>query len=69
MKNLIVGDKLSINRKIREAILAFRIERWLSKDRILEIYLNEVILGCRSRGVTEAALNYFSKPVSRAFHR
>ena len=64
VKNLIVGDKLSIHRKIREAILAFRIERLLSKDRILEIYLNEVNLGCRSRGVTEASLNYFSKPVA-----
>jgi penicillin-binding protein 1A len=64
VKNLIVDDKLSINRKIREAILAFRFERLLSKDRILEIYLNEVHLGCHSRGVTEAALNYFSKPAT-----
>jgi penicillin-binding protein 1A len=64
VKNLIVGDKLSIDRKIREAVLAFRIERRLSKDRILEIYLNEVNLGCHSHGVAEAALNYFSKPVT-----
>jgi penicillin-binding protein 1A len=65
VKNLIVGDEVSINRKIREALLALRVERRLTKDRILEIYLNEVHLGCRSRGVAEAALNYFGKPVTK----
>jgi penicillin-binding protein 1A len=64
VKNLILGDEVSFNRKIREALLAFRIERRLTKDRILEIYLNEVYLGCRSHGVAEAAVNYFGKPVT-----
>ncbi|MGD0642830.1 MAG: transglycosylase domain-containing protein [Roseiarcus sp.] len=64
VKNLIVGDEVSLHRKISEALLALRIERRLSKDRILEIYLNEVYLGCRSHGVSEAALNYFGKPLT-----
>ena len=55
MKNLIVGDAVSFDRKIREALLALRIERRLTKDRILEIYLNEIYLGCHSHGVAEAA--------------
>jgi penicillin-binding protein 1A len=64
VKNLLIGDELSITRKLREALLALRIERRLTKDRILEIYLNEVYLGCRSHGVAEAAMNYFGKPVT-----
>ncbi len=64
VKNLIVGDEVSLRRKIREALLALRVERRLTKDRILEIYLNEVYLGCRSHGVADAALNYFGKPLS-----
>jgi membrane peptidoglycan carboxypeptidase len=64
VKNLIVGDAVSFDRKIGEALLALRIERRLTKDRILEIYLNEIFLGCHSHGVAEAALNYFGKPLN-----
>lgn len=60
-KNFLVGNELSITRKIQEIILAFRIERAISKDRILELYLNEIYLGFGSYGVAAAALNYFDK--------
>lgn len=60
-KNFLLTNEVSIERKIREAILAFRIERALSKDRILELYLNEIYLGSGSYGVAAAALNYFDK--------
>ena len=60
-KNFLLSDRVAIERKIREAILAFRIEHAYSKDRILELYLNEIYLGSRSFGVAAAALNYFNK--------
>ncbi|MFQ5763964.1 MAG: penicillin-binding protein 1A [Rhodospirillales bacterium] len=60
-KNFLLTNELSWRRKIQEAILAFRIERALSKDRILELYLNEIYLGFGSYGVAAAALNYFNK--------
>ena len=60
-KNFLLTNEVSIERKIKEAILAFRIERALSKDRILELYLNEIYLGYGSYGVAAAALNYFNK--------
>lgn len=60
-RNFLLTDELSLDRKIKEAILAFRIERALSKDRILELYLNEINLGFRAYGVGAAALNYFDK--------
>ncbi|MEB3703076.1 Penicillin-binding protein 1A [Candidatus Bealeia paramacronuclearis] len=63
-KNLLlssISTHASYERKIKEAILAFRIEKALSKDRILEIYLNEIFLGNSSYGVAAAALNYFNK--------
>ncbi|MBL8836410.1 MAG: penicillin-binding protein 1A [Alphaproteobacteria bacterium] len=60
-RNFLLGDELSITRKVREAILALRIEQALSKDRILELYLNEIFLGGRSFGVAAAALNYFNR--------
>ncbi len=60
-KNFLLTNEASLERKIKEAILAFRIERALSKDRILELYLNESYLGYRSYGVAAAALNYFNK--------
>ena len=50
-----------MERKIKEAILAFRIEKAFSKNRILELYLNEIYLGMGSYGVAAAALNYFDK--------
>ena len=60
-KNFLLTSDVSIERKVKEAILAFRIERALSKDRILELYLNEIYLGFGSYGVATAALNYFNK--------
>src|SRR5262249_13875145 len=60
-KNMLLTNEVSISRKVREAILAFRIENVLSKDRILEIYLNQIFLGAHSYGVAAAALNYFNK--------
>jgi len=60
-KNMLLGNEVSIARKVREIILAMRLEDSLSKDRILELYLNEIFLGNRSYGVAAAALNYFNK--------
>ena len=60
-KNFLLSNELSYDRKIKEAILAFRIERALDKDRILELYLNQIYLGFGSYGVAAAALNYFNK--------
>ena len=60
-KNFLLTNELSIDRKIKEAILAFRIEHAFDKGRILELYLNEIYLGFGSYGVAAAALNYFNK--------
>jgi len=60
-KNFLLTNEVSIERKIKEAILAFRIERALSKDRILELYLNEIYLGFGAYGVAAASLAYFDK--------
>lgn len=60
-KNFLLSGEVSYKRKVREAILATRIERTFSKDRILELYLNEIYLGQGSYGVAAAALNYFNK--------
>lgn len=65
VKNLLVGDERTLRRKIREAVVALRIERDLGKDRILEIYLNEVYLGSGAYGVAAAAESYFGKPLDR----
>ncbi len=62
-KNFLLTNEVSLERKIKEAILAFRIERAFTKDRILELYLNEIYLGMGSYGVAAAALNYFNKPL------
>jgi penicillin-binding protein 1A len=62
-KNFLLGSEISIERKIKEAILAFRMEKALSKERILELYLNEIYLGLSSYGVAAASLNYFNKPL------
>ena len=61
VKNFLLTNERSFERKIKEAILAFRMDRIYSKDRILELYLNEIYLGLRSYGVAAAALNYFNK--------
>ncbi len=60
-KNFLLSSDVTVERKIKEAILAFRIERALAKERILELYLNEIYLGFGSFGVAAAALNYFNK--------
>lgn len=60
-KNMLLTNEVSISRKVKEMILARRLEKSLSKDRLLEIYLNEIFLGNRSYGVAAAALNYFNK--------
>ncbi len=60
-KNFFLSNEKSMVRKIKEAILAFRIENTLTKDRILELYLNQIYLGQGSYGVASAALNYFNK--------
>lgn len=60
-KNFLLTNEVSIERKIKEAILAFRIEKAYGKERILELYLNEIYLGYGSYGVAAAALNYFNK--------
>ena len=62
-KNFLLTNEVSIDRKVKEAILAIRIEQVLSKDRILELYLNEIYLGFGSYGVAAAALNYFDRPL------
>src|SRR5208337_3791269 len=63
-KNFLVGNERSIERKIREALISFRIEAAYSKERILELYLNEIYLGLGNYGVGAAALNYFNKSVN-----
>ena len=63
-KNFLLTNEVSIDRKIKEAILAFRIEHVLTKERILELYLNEIHLGQGSYGVAAAALNYFDKSLN-----
>ncbi len=60
-KNFLLTNERSIERKIKEAILAIRIESAYSKDKILELYLNEIYLGMNSYGVGAAALTYFNK--------
>lgn len=64
-KNLLLGDEYSITRKLKEMILARRIEGVLSKEEILELYLNEIPLGRRSFGVQAAAQAYFDKDVEQ----
>ena len=62
-KNFLLTNEVSLNRKIKEAILAFRIERALSKERILELYLNQIYLGSGAYGVAAASLEYFDKSI------
>ncbi len=62
-KNFLLSNEVSLNRKIKEAILAFRIERTLTKERILELYLNQIYLGSGAYGVAAASLEYFDKSI------
>ena len=63
-KNFFLSSERSFKRKIREALLSFRIEATYSKEKILELYLNEIYLGLGNYGVAAAALNYFDKSVN-----
>jgi penicillin-binding protein 1A len=63
-KNFLLSSDQTYERKIKEAILSFRIEQAYSKDRILELYLNEIFFGLNSYGIAGAALTYFNKSVN-----
>jgi penicillin-binding protein 1A len=63
-KNFLLTNEVSFTRKIKEALLAMRIERTYSKDKILELYLNEIYLGLSAYGVAAASLVYFDKSVN-----
>jgi penicillin-binding protein 1A len=62
-KNFLLTNEVSLKRKIKEAILAFRIERAYTKERILELYLNQIYLGQGTYGVAAASLEYFDKSI------
>ena len=62
-KNFLLTNEVSMRRKIKEAILAFRIERAYSKERILELYLNQIYLGQGTYGIAAASLEYFDKSI------
>ncbi|MCB2082197.1 MAG: PBP1A family penicillin-binding protein, partial [Rickettsiales bacterium] len=62
-KNMLLSRERTLTRKIKEAILSFRMSHAFSKDRIMELYLNEIYLGAGSYGVAAASLNYFNKSV------
>jgi len=64
-KNFLLSNKQDLDRKLKEAILAVRIEKTFSKPQILELYLNEIYLGIGSYGVAAAALNYFGKELAQ----
>jgi penicillin-binding protein 1A len=63
-KNFLLSADQTYDRKIKEAILSFRIEQTYSKDKILELYLNEIFFGLNSYGIAGAALTYFNKSVT-----
>ena len=63
-KNFLLSGEVSLKRKIKEAILAFRIERAYSKERIMELYLNQIYLGEGTYGIAAASLEYFDKAVN-----
>ena len=62
-KNFLLTSEVSLKRKIKEAILAFRIERAYTKERIMELYLNQIYLGEGTYGIAAASLEYFDKAV------
>ena len=63
-KNFLLSDELSINRKIKEGLLALKIEQTLPKERILELYLNQIYLGSGTYGIVAASNRYFKKSLS-----
>jgi len=64
VKNLLLSNEISYDRKIKEILLAIRIENILEKDEILELYLNDIYLGFGSYGIASASLNYFDKSLN-----
>ena len=62
---MLLDSEVTLSRKAREAILAMRIEKALTKERILELYLNEIYLGMGAYGVAAAAQSYFNKPLDK----
>ncbi len=64
-KNFLLTNEVSLKRKIKEAILAFRIERAYTKERILELYLNQIYLGQGTYGIAAASLEYFDKSIKQ----
>ena len=64
VKNLLLSSKKKITRKLKEAVLAYRIEQKLSKDEILQIYLNQIFFGNRSHGIKTAVKSYYRKELS-----
>ena len=65
-KNFLLSNEQKLNRKVKELILAIRIERAFTKDKILELYLNAINLGKGSYGVAAAALNYYRQGIARS---
>jgi penicillin-binding protein 1A len=63
-KHFLVGNERNIERKVREILIAKRIEKAISKEEILELYLNDVYFGRRAYGIAGASLNYFNKPLA-----
>jgi penicillin-binding protein 1A len=64
VKNLLLTNEVSFDRKIKEILLSIRVENILTKNQILELYLNDIYLGFRSYGIAAASLNYFNKSIS-----
>ena len=64
-KNFLLTNEVSMKRKVKEAILAFRIERAYTKERILELYLNQIYLGQGTYGIAAASLEYFDKSIKK----
>ncbi len=64
-KHFLVGDERNIERKVRDIFIARRIEKAISKDAILELYLNDMFFGRRAYGIAGASLNYFDKPLDK----
>ena len=63
-KNMLLGNEVSMARKVKELILAVRIDQSMPKEKVLELYLNEIYLGLQSYGVAAAAQAYFNKPLT-----
>ena len=64
VKNLLLTNEVSFDRKIKEILLSIRIENILTKNQILELYVNYIYLGFRSYGIASASLNYFNKSIN-----